>query len=305
MGHIGEGLIGPALIRYGSDAQKARFLPEIVAGREFWAQGYSEPGAGSDLANVQTRAERQADGRWRVTGQKIWTSLAHESDWIFVLARCEPGSRGNKGLAFLLLPLRQPGIEIRGIRQLGGGYEFNEVFFDGAVTEAGHLVGAAGEGWNVAMGLLEAERGVSTLGQQMHFAHELDLVITAARRNGRAADALIRDRIATAWMGLRVMRYNALRMLSGETTQLRREALIAKYYWSNWHRDLGKLAADVLGPEADTVSDDPAIRPLQQLFFFSRADTIYAGTNEIQLNLIAERGLGLPREPRPATEAKP
>lgn len=305
MGHIGEGLIGPALIRYGSDAQKARFLPEIVAGREFWAQGYSEPGAGSDLANVQTRAERQADGRWRVTGQKIWTSLAHESDWIFVLARCEPGSRGNKGLAFLLLPLRQPGIEIRGIRQLGGGCEFNEVFFDGAVAEAGHLVGAAGEGWNVAMGLLEAERGVSTLGQQMHFAHELDLVITAARRNGRAADALIRDRIATAWMGLRVMRYNALRMLSGETTQLRREALIAKYYWSNWHRDLGKLAADVLGPEADTVSDDPAIRPLQQLFFFSRADTIYAGTNEIQLNLIAERGLGLPREPRPATEAKP
>ncbi|HEX4895603.1 MAG TPA: acyl-CoA dehydrogenase family protein [Solimonas sp.] len=300
MGHIGEGLMGPALIKYGTPAQQARFLPAIVAGTEFWAQGYSEPGAGSDLANVQTRCWQEADGSWRVQGQKIWTSLAHESDWIFVLARCEPGSKGNKGLAFLLLPLRQPGVEIRPIRQLGGGSEFNEVFFDGAVAQADHIVGAPGEGWKVAMGLLEAERGVSTLGQQAHFAYELDLVIAAAKRTGRGDDPAIRSRIAQAWSGLRVMRYNALRMLSGEQTTLRREALIAKYYWSNWHRDLGKLAMDVLGPEGDAVSDDPAIRPLQQLFFFSRADTIYAGTNEIQLNLIAERGLGMPREQRPA-----
>lgn len=300
MGHIGEGLIGPALIKFGSAAQQARFLPRIVDGAEYWAQGYSEPSAGSDLANVQTRCWQEADGSWRVQGQKIWTSLAHESEWVFVLARCEPGSKGNKGLAFLLLPLDQPGIEIRPIRQLGGGSEFNEVFFDGARAEADHIVGAPGEGWKVAMGLLEAERGVSTLGQQMHFAHELDLVIAAAKRNGSAADPMIRARIAQAWCGLRVMRYNALRMLSGDQTQLRREALIGKYYWSNWHRDLGKLAMDVLGPEGDVISDDPGIRPLQQLFFFSRADTIYAGTNEIQLNLIAERGLGMPREPRPA-----
>ncbi|MFA5941176.1 MAG: acyl-CoA dehydrogenase [Sinimarinibacterium sp.] len=300
MGHIGEGLIGPALIRFGSDAHKKRFLPQIVAGREFWAQGYSEPGAGSDLANVQTRCWQEAGGAWRVQGQKIWTSLAHESDWIFVLARCEPGTKGNKGLAFLLLPLRQPGIEIRPIRQLGGGAEFNEVFFDGARAEADHIVGAPGDGWKVAMGLLEAERGVSTLGQQMHFAHEFELLVAAARRNGAVNDAAIRARIAQAWCGLRVMRYNALRMLAGEQTQLGREALIYKYYWSNWHRDLGKLAMDVLGAEADVISDDPAIRPLQQLFFFSRADTIYAGTNEIQLNIIAERGLGMPREPRPA-----
>nr|WP_301334271.1 acyl-CoA dehydrogenase [Solimonas sp. SE-A11] len=300
MGHIGEGLMGPALIRYGSDRQKARFLPRIVDGTEFWAQGYSEPNAGSDLANVQTRCWQEADGSWRVQGQKIWTSLAHESEWIFVLARCEPGSKGNKGLAFLLMPLKQPGIEIRPIKQLGGGSEFNEVFFDGAVAQAEHIVGAPGEGWKVAMGLLEAERGVSTLGQQMHFAHELELVVQAAQAAGRTGDAQVRQRLAQAWCGLRVMRYNALRMLSGEQTQLGREALIYKYYWSNWHRDLGKLAVDVLGPEADTVSDDPVIRPLQQLFFFSRADTIYAGTNEIQLNLIAERGLQMPREPRPA-----
>ncbi len=301
MGHIGEGLIGPALIRFGSAAQKQQFLPDIVAGRTFWAQGYSEPGAGSDLANVQTRCWQEADGAWRVQGQKIWTSLAHESDWIFVLARCEPGSKGNKGLAFLLLPLRQPGIEIRPIRQLGGGAEFNEVFFDGARAQAEHLVGAPGDGWKVAMGLLDAERGVSTLGQQMHFTHELERVIAAARRTGAVDDPAIRARIAQAWCGLRVMRYNALRMLSGGgEAGLQREALIYKYYWSNWHRDLGKLAMDVLGAQGDVIADDALVRPLQQLFFFSRADTIYAGTNEIQLNIIAERGLGMPREPRPA-----
>ncbi len=241
MGHIGEGLIGPALIRFGNAEQQQRFLPKIVAGLEYWAQGYSEPGAGSDLANVQTRCWQEADGSWRVQGQKIWTSLAHESEWIFVLARCEPGSKGNKGLAFLLLPLDQPGIEIRPIRQLGGGSEFNEVFFDGAVAAADHIVGAPGEGWKVAMGLLESERGVSTLGQQMHFTHELDLVIEAARRNGSIKDSTIRARIAQAWCGLRVMRYNAVRMLAdGAEAGLRREALIYKYYWSNWQAGDGR-----------------------------------------------------------------
>jgi alkylation response protein AidB-like acyl-CoA dehydrogenase len=300
MGHIGEGLIGPAILKFGSESQKQRFLPEIVAGREFWAQGYSEPNAGSDLANVQTRCWQEADGSWRVQGHKIWTSLAHESDWIFVIARSEPGSRGGKGLSFLLLPLAQAGIEIRPIRQMSGGAEFNEVFFDGAKASADHIVGAPGDGWKVAMGLLEIERGVSTLGQQMHFAYELDLVIQAARANGKSQDLQIRSRIAQAWCGLRVMRYNALRMLAGGAELgLRREALIFKYWWSNWHRELGKLAMDVLGAQGDVISDDPKIRPLQQLFFFSRSDTIYAGTNEIQLNLIAERGLGMPREPRP------
>jgi alkylation response protein AidB-like acyl-CoA dehydrogenase len=301
MGHIGEGLIGPAIIEYGTPAQQARLLPPILQGTCFWAQGYSEPGAGSDLANVQTRAVPEADGGWRISGQKIWTSLAHESDWIFALARSEPGSKGNKGLIFVVLPLTQPGIEIRPIRQLGGGCEFNEVFFDNVRVEPDDVIGAPGEGWKVAMGLLEIERGVSTLGQQMHFSHELERVIEAARRYGRDRDPQIRARVAQAWCGLRVMRYNALRMLGNEGLGLQREALIYKYYWSNWHRDLGKLAMDILGPEGDVISDDPLLRPLQQLFFFSRADTLYAGTNEIQLNLISERGLGMPREPRMTT----
>lgn len=299
MGHIGEGLIGPTIIRFGSEAQQQRFLPGIREGREFWAQGYSEPNAGSDLANVQTRCRRLADGSWRVSGQKIWTSLAHESDWIFVLARSEAGSKGRHGLSFLLLKLDQPGITVRPIRQISGGSEFNEVFFDEAVAEADGLLGAEGEGWKVAMALLEAERGVSTLGQQMHFAHELELVVQVARANGSARDPQLRARIAQAWAGLRAMRFNAMRMLSGgDGLQLPREALIYKYQWSNWHRDLGRLAMDVLGPDGDAPSDDPAVRRLQQIFFFSRADTIYAGSNEIQLNLIAERGLGMPREPR-------
>ncbi len=298
MGHIGEGLVAPTLMAYGTEEQRQRFLPGIREGRVFWAQGYSEPSAGSDLANVQTRAWREADGSWRVKGQKVWTSLAHESEWIFVLARSEPESRGRHGLSFLLLPLDQPGVSIRPIRQITGSCEFNEVFFDGAVAAAGDVVGEPGDGWAVAMGLLAAERGVSTLGQQMHFAHELELVMKAARELGRDQEPLIRDRIARAWYGLRVLRYNALRMMSGSATSLGREGLIYKYAWSNWHRQLGELAMDVLGQQADVPAEDFDRLRLQQIFFFSRADTIYGGTNEIQLNQIAERGLGLPREPR-------
>lgn len=301
MGHIGEGLIGPTLLAYGTDEQKHRFLPGIRGGTEFWCQGYSEPGAGSDLANVQTRAKQdKVSGDWRITGHKIWTSLAHESDWIFVLARCDPASCGNRGLIFALVPLDQPGVEIRPIRQLNGGSEFNEVFFDEACAAAQNIVGAPGQGWHIAMALLGFERGISTLGQQMQFVRELEWVIDAARANGTINDKLIRQRISRAWTGLRVMRYNALRMLSGVgQSQLQREALIYKYFWSNWHRELGELAMDVLGADANIIDAADARRTrLQNLFLFSRSDTIYAGTNEIQLNLIAERGLGMPREAR-------
>jgi alkylation response protein AidB-like acyl-CoA dehydrogenase len=301
VGHLGETLIGPTLIAYGSEEQKRRFLPGIVAGNEYWCQGYSEPNAGSDLGNVQTKARLDADsGEWIVDGQKVWTSLAHESQWIFVLARCEPGSRGNKGLIFLLMPLRQSGIEIRPIKQLTGTAEFSEVFFDAARAKASDVLGAPGEGWKIAMALLGFERGLSTLGQQAHFEHELELVCAAARTNGAALQPALRSRIAQAWITLKAMRYNAMRMLAADPNALDPAALIAKYYWSNWHRDFGKLAADVLAVDADIVSTDPALQRLQQVFFFSRADTIYAGTNEIQLNIIAERGLGMPKEPRPA-----
>ncbi|MBL0149586.1 MAG: acyl-CoA dehydrogenase [Ideonella sp.] len=295
LGHIGEHLLAPTLMAFGTPEQQQRFLPGIRAGTEYWAQGYSEPNAGSDLANVQTRA-RLERAAWVIDGQKVWTSWAREADWIFVLARTEPGSLRHQGLSLLLVPLRQPGITIRPIRQITGGAEFNEVFFDGARTEASLCLGAPGQGWKVAMALLGFERGVSTLGQQAHFEGELNDLIAVARRNGALADPVLRRRIAQAALALQAQRCNALRVLdAAEGATPGREALVAKYIWSNWRRDLGALAADVMGLHTDAIDDEPSAQRLRALWLTSRADTVYAGSNEIQLNLIAERGLGMPR----------
>ena len=297
--HIGIELAGPTLLTFGSDEQKQRFLPNIAAGKTIFCQGFSEPGAGSDLASVRTKA-RLEDGEWVVEGQKIWTSLAQISDWIFVLARSEEGSKGPKGLSFLMMKIDQPGIEIRPIKQINGHAEFNETFFENARCQADSLIGTPGEGWRVAMGLLSFERGVSTLGQQMAFRTELDEIIAVAKANGTARDPLIRQRLAKAEIGLRLMRYGALRMLSNtDHSQAGGAALTYKIQWASWRRSLGELAMDVLGQGGEvTDSDDYAWGTLPNLFLYSRADTIYGGTNQVQRNLIAERGLGMPREPR-------
>ena len=301
MGHIGDTLTGPTLLAFGSEDQKARYLPDIRSGQAFWSQGYSEPGAGSDLAAIRTRADFDDGSRqWKITGQKVWTSLAHESDFVFVLARVDRDSVGHRGLGFFLVALDQPGVTIRPINQLTGTAEFNEVYFDEAVCAADDIVGAPGDGWKVAMGLLGFERGVSTLGQQMLFQTELDEIIRLATLNGASRDPDIRQRIAEAHIGLRTMRYNSMRTLSGGADgSLSREAMIYKLYWSSWHRNLGKLAMDVLGPDAELLEEGPyELTKLQSLFLFTRADTIYGGTNQIQRNLIAERALGMPKEPR-------
>jgi len=351
LGHIGEGLLGPTLIAFGTEAQRRRFLPPILRGEEIWCQGYSEPNAGSDLANVQTRAEllprsdghsgrrqgpeasggsgqpdaddgQREDGQrddgqgddgqgddgqgdeWVIHGQKVWTSWAEWADWCFVLCRTDPeASPKHRGISYLLVPMRQDGISVRPIVQITGDSEFSEVFFDGARTPAENVVGPVNGGWKVAMGTLAFERGASTLGQQMQFTRELEAIAAAARANGRAADPGIRQRLARAWMGLRIQRYHALRVLSGaDAPELSREAMITKLFWATWHRELGELAMDVLGPEAEVAEGPPDGRfeptRLQRLFLFSRADTIYAGSNEIQRNILAQRGLGLPREPR-------
>lgn len=195
--HIGVELAGPTILTFGTEEQKRRFLPDIAAGRTIFCQGFSEPNAGSDLASVRTKG-RIEDGHWVVNGQKIWTSLAHIADWIFVVTRTEEGSQGPKGLSFLMMPLDQPGIEVRPIRQINGDAEFNETFFTDARCPADSLIGAPGDGWKIAMGLLAFERGVSTLGQQMGFRNELDEIVAAAKANGRAADPVIRQRIAQA-----------------------------------------------------------------------------------------------------------
>lgn len=302
MGHIGETLTGPTLIAFGSDAQKERYLPGIRAGEEFWCQGYSEPSAGSDLANVKTKARLdEASGQWLVNGQKVWTSLAHESQYVFVIARTDPDSVAHKGLGFFLMAMDQPGISVRPIEQLTGTSEFNEVFFDDAVCAADDIVGAPGEGWKVAMGLLGFERGVSTLGQQMLFQNEFNEIVRVAKANGAARDPALRQRIADAHVGLRILRFNSMRMLSGggDDGSLQKEAMIYKLYWSSWHRNLGKLAMDVLGTESEIIAAAPyELNRLQSLYLFTRADTIYGGTNQIQRNIIAERALGMPREPR-------
>ena len=297
--HIGIELAGPTILTFGTEEQKQRFLPGIAAGKTIFCQGFSEPNAGSDLASVRTKAWLE-DGEWVVNGQKIWTSLAHISDWIFVVTRTEEGSQGPKGLTFLMMPIDQPGIEIRGIRQINGDAEFNETFFTDARCPADSLIGAVGDGWKIAMGLLAFERGVSTLGQQMGFRNELDEIIAAAKANGAANDPLIRQRLAKAEVGLRLMRYGALRMLSQtDHSKIDGAALTYKIQWASWRRNLGELAMDVLG-QGGEISEhaDYEWDTLPNLFLFSRADTIYGGTNQIQRNLIAERGLGLPREPR-------
>lgn len=297
--HIGIELAGPTILAFGSEEQKRRFLPDIAAGKTIFCQGFSEPGAGSDLASVRTKG-RLENGEWVVNGQKIWTSLAHISDWIFVVTRTEEGSKGPKGLTFLMMEIDQPGIEIRGIKQINGDAEFNETFFTDARCPEDSMIGAVGDGWKIAMGLLAFERGVSTLGQQMAFRNELDELIAAARANGAANNPLIRQRIAKAEIGLRLMRYGALRMLSNtDHSKIDGAALTYKIQWASWRRSLGELAMDVLG-QAGEVAEGSEYEwdTLPNLFLYSRADTIYGGTNQIQRNLIAERGLGMPREPR-------
>ena len=291
--HFGEELLGPTLIAFGTPEHQQRFLPRILDVTELWSQGYSEPGAGSDLANVSTTAVLD-DDQWVLNGQKVWTSLAHWAQWCFVIARTEKGSKRHAGLSYLLVPLDQPGVEVRPIVQLTGDSEFNEVFFDDARTDADLVVGSPGDGWRVAMGTLTFERGVSTLGQQIVYARELNSVVELAKQTGAADDPLIRERLTRSWAGLRAMRSYALATMDVEQPG---QDNVSKLLWANWHRDLGEIAMDVQG-KAGLVLAGGDFDEWQRLYLFARADTIYGGSNEIQRNIIAERVLGLPREAR-------
>jgi acyl-CoA dehydrogenase len=301
---VGEGLLGPTLIHFGRPDQQERFLPGIVGGTELWCQGYSEPNAGSDLAGLSTKAVRDGD-EWVISGQKVWTSLAHWADWCFVLARTDADAPKHKGISYLLVKMDAPGIDIRPIRQVTGTSEFNEVFFDEVRTPIDHVVGEVNGGWKVAMGTLAFERGTSTLGQQLVFERELDDIVAAAHRTGRIDDAAFRQRLIDIWSRLRIMRLNTLRVLSIDESsgELQGAAMISKLFWATLHRDLGELAVDVLGI-AGTVGEgagsDDELSIEQKLFLFSRSDTIYGGSNQIQRNIIGERALGLPPEPRVA-----
>jgi alkylation response protein AidB-like acyl-CoA dehydrogenase len=300
---FGEGLFAPTLIQFGTDEQKQRFLPKIQAVEELWCQGFSEPNAGSDLANVQTRAVLDGD-EWVITGQKVWTTLAHRADWCFLVCRTDPESTSHHGLSYLLCPMHQDGVEVRPLRQITGSSEFNEVFFDGARTAKENVLGPVGEGWKVAMATLGFERGTAFLSQQLAFDHELAHLIDVARKNGARDDVAVRDELADSYARLQVMRYNGLRMLTNlvQRGSLGPEASIGKLFWTTWHRDFGETAMKVLGTDALQILDDRNgaydLDELHQTFMASRAETIYAGSSEIQRNIIGERVLGLPREPR-------
>ena len=300
---FGEGLFSPTLLAYGREDQKRRFLPKIQSVEEMWCQGYSEPNAGSDLSNVSTRAELDGD-EWVVNGQKVWTTMAHRAQWCFAVVRTDPESVGHKGLSYLLIPMDQPGIEVRPLKQMTGTAEFNEVFFDDARTAKENVVGEVGEGWKVAMATLGFERGTAFLSQQLAFQNELAALIDVARENGAAANATIRQELADSYIGVQVMKFNGMRMLTDLVKKgvIGPSSSIGKLYWSNWHRTFGERAMHVLGADASLIAGDPgkdyALDEFHRIFMISRSETIYAGASEIQRNIIGERVLGLPREPR-------
>ena len=315
---FGIKMLGSTLLRWGTAEQRRRFLPCILSGEDRWCQGFSEPGAGSDLASLTTRA-RLEGGDWIIDGQKVWTSVAHRANWIFLLARTDPQARGHRGISFLLCPLDQPGIQIRPIRQVTGDSDFNEVFFTGARTPADLVVGSPGEGWPVAMTLLGHERGEEAATNPILFRAELDRLLALAAERGRDHDPLIRQRLAWCYARVEVMRYLGYRILTQVQrptepagTELGAAASVAKLYWSEYHVAATELALDIQGldglvpegrgPLRAVRTDDPGAPNSSGswlgAFLNARAGTIYAGTSEVQRNILAETVLGLPKEKR-------
>jgi alkylation response protein AidB-like acyl-CoA dehydrogenase len=308
-------MIGNLLLRFGTEEQRQRFLPRIVNGDDRWCQGFSEPGAGSDLAGLRTTAHLD-DGDWVINGQKIWTSDARTSNWIFMLARTDPEASRHHGISMLLVPIDQPGIEIRPIKMITGGDNFNEVFFDGARTAADNIVIGPGEGWRAAMALLGLERGDEAATNPIYFQAEIDRLVKLAQERGKAGDPVVRDELARAYTRGQIMRYLGLRTLTGwlKGELPGRDSSISKLYWSEHHRkvtDLGVtlLGADALAPtgrqpirhyRADDPSAPNSSASWVDTWMIAISGTIYAGTSEVQRNILSEAVLGLPKEPRPA-----
>jgi alkylation response protein AidB-like acyl-CoA dehydrogenase len=311
---FGIQMLGNTLLLLGTEEQKQHYLPRILSGEDTWCQGYSEPNAGSDLANVGLRAVLDGD-QWILNGQKIWTSAGHLADHIFTLARTDLDAPKHKGISFLLVDMRQPGVEVRPIKMISGESEFNEVFYTDAVCPKDHMVGGLNEGWRVAMTLLGFERGEAAATQWIRFQSEVDRLFLLAKERGVAGDPVIRQKLAWAYSKVQIMRYNGMRVL----TQFLRghhpgpDAAISKLYWSEYHKIVTELAVDIYGAEGMTISGrepssafsaDDAGAPNSTgswvtTFLNARAGTIYAGSSQIQRNIIGEMVLGLPKEPRP------
>jgi alkylation response protein AidB-like acyl-CoA dehydrogenase len=302
IGVIGLGMAGPTIIAHGTDEQKSRYLGKILSGEEVWCQGFSEPGSGSDLGSLRTKAVEDGDD-FVVNGQKVWSSFAHIADWCILLVRTDPEAPKHHGITYLLADMQAPGVEVRPLRQITGDPEFNEIFFNDVRVPKANVLGEPNQGWKVAMTTLLHERG--TLGFALTARLEVlmrrlvELAKDVTRNGGRAADdPLIRDRIAGQWIELQALKFTNYRAL---TTLVKTgipgpEGSIAKLHWSESNQRLSKLALEILGPHSQLDGDEGMWQgywQYQQLR--SRGNTIEAGTSEILRNIIAERVLGLPR----------
>lgn len=293
---VGINLLGPALIHHASEEQRQRFIPKMLSGEEVWCQGFSEPDAGSDLAALRTRAVPDGED-FRLEGQKVWTTFGPWSDWIFVLARTDPEDRYG-GITFFLVPLDQPGVEVRPIRQITGESEFGEVFFSGALAKREHIIGEIGEGWKIAMTVLAYERGSMSLAHPARFDHNLRDLVRGVEENGTLERPDVREKVGRLLIENEVMRANGFRtlanMASGGTPGP--EASLEKVFWSEYAQRLADSALDLLGFQAQLQVGAPGAR--QEMNWghealWVRAGTILAGTSEIQRNIIAKRILKL------------
>ena len=310
---FGIQMLGNTLMQWGTPEQKAHYLPRILSNEDVWCQGYSEPNAGSDLSNLGLRAELDGD-QWVLNGQKIWTSAAHLADHIFTMARTDPDAPRHKGISFLLVNMRQPGIEVRPIRMISGESEFNEVFYTDATTAKHEVVGGVNNGWAVAMTLLGFERGEAAATVPIRFQAEVDRLLILAKERGVANDPCIRQRLAQAYSRVQIMRFNGMRVLTQFLAGHHPgpDAAISKLYWSEYHKVVTELAVDILGADAmvptgrrpsSSFQTDDAGAPNTSwswvgTFLNARAGTIYAGSSQVQRNIMGEMVLGLPKEPR-------
>ncbi len=300
---MGESLVGPSVIVHGTPEQRARFLPRIISGADVYCQGFSEPGHGSDLAGVQTRGVVDGD-EIVVTGQKVWTSGASRATMMFLLCRTDPAAEKHAGLSYVLIPFTGPGVEYRPIRQMSGASEFCEDFLDGVRAPLLHVIGGLNNGWRVAMTTLGHERGGQATTAHLGFEREFWELVDTARKYGKTADPLVRQQLAAAYTSVQLMRLRGLCTLA-EVAQGRPpgpEASVAKLFWSEYHKRLGEVAMSIVGADAllRPEGDGYPTTGWQNVFLSSRAGTIYSGTSEIQRNIIGERGLGLPKEPKVA-----
>jgi alkylation response protein AidB-like acyl-CoA dehydrogenase len=315
---FGDTLVGPTLLQWGSEAQKREFLPGILQGRTRWCQGFSEPNSGSDLASLKTSAVLDGD-EWVINGQKVWTTGGHHADYCFLLTRTDPDAPKHKGISYLLVPMRQPGVEVRGITQPDGTAEFTEVFFTDARCPKDNVVGGVNNGWKVANSTLAFERGQSATTGFRRFEEEFRLLVDAAKGNGRIDDAGVRQRLMQYYTKIQILRINGLRNLTAALGARTDPGVVAlgatnKMFWSEMHQRAMELAVDIYGPHALLIDTGPAsgswpgavrerrrdgypVSPMMSAFFFSRSETIWGGTSQIQRNIVGERVLGLPKEP--------